>query len=117
MTERTPTTIDDLAFDDRGLIPAIAQDPQGRVLMVGWMKPESIRETLATGRMTYWSRSRNERWMKGETSGDVQIVKEAFYDCDGDVLLFVVDQQGEGACATGSYSCFYRDLRALVPES
>lgn len=113
MTERELKSIDDLLFNDRGLIPAIAQDTDGRVLMVGWMTAETLRETLDTNRMVYWSRSRNERWMKGETSGDIQIVKDAFYDCDGDVLLFTVDQQGKGACATGEYSCFYRDLREL----
>ena len=114
MTERQLSTLDDLIFDDRGLIPAIAQDTEGRVLMVGWMNKATLTETLESSRMVYWSRSRNERWMKGETSGDIQIVKEAHYDCDGDVLLFVVDQQGKGACATGSYSCFYRDVRDLV---
>ncbi|HEX7165614.1 MAG TPA: phosphoribosyl-AMP cyclohydrolase [Acidimicrobiales bacterium] len=115
--ERPVAALADLAFDDRGLIPAIAQDTDGRVLMVGWMNETTLRETLDIGRMVYWSRSRQERWAKGDTSGDVQIVKEAYVDCDADVLLFVVDQQGKGACATGNYSCFYRDLRALLPES
>lgn len=116
MTERQVSGLDDLAFDDRGLIPAIAQDTDGRVLMVGWMNEATLRETLETDRMVYWSRSRRQRWMKGETSGDIQIVKRARYDCDGDVLLFTVDQQGKGACATGEYSCFYRDLRDLVDQ-
>jgi phosphoribosyl-AMP cyclohydrolase len=106
--------IEGLKFDDRGLIPAIAQDGEGRVLMVGWMNEDTLRETLRIGRMVYWSRSRQERWAKGDTSGDVQLVKESYYDCDGDVLLFVVDQQGKGACATGEYSCFFRDLHDLV---
>ena len=104
------TDVSQLTFNSDGLIPAIAQDGDGRILMVGWMKEESVRETLESRRMTYWSRSRQERWVKGETSGDIQLVKEAWYDCDADVLLFVVDQQGKGACATGSYSCFYRRL-------
>lgn len=113
MTERHLSSLDDLRFDDRGLIPAIAQDSAGRVLMVGWMNAATLRETLETNRMVYWSRSRRQRWMKGETSGDVQVVTRAFYDCDGDVLLFTVEQHGKGACATGEYSCFYRDLREL----
>ena len=115
--EKTFASLSDLAFNDNGLMPAIAQDTQGRVLMLGWMNEETLRETLATGRMTYWSRSRQERWVKGDTSGSHQLVKDAYYDCDGDVLLFVVDQQGTGACVTENYSCFYRDLRELVPES
>lgn len=116
MTERTFTDLSELAFDERGLIPAISQDTEGRVLMVAWMTEDTLRETLREGRMVYWSRSRQERWAKGDTSGDVQVVKQAYYDCDGDVLLFVVEQQGKGACATGAYSCFYRDLRELVHD-
>ena len=104
------TDVSQLTFNEQGLIPAIAQDRDGRILMVGWMREESVRETLASRRMTYWSRSRQERWVKGETSGDVQLVEEAWYDCDADVLLFVVDQQGKGACHTGEYSCFFRRL-------
>ena len=104
------TDVAELAYNADGLLPAIAQDTSGRVLMMAWMTEETLRETLDTGRMVYWSRSRKERWAKGDTSGDIQLVKEAFYDCDGDVLLFVVEQQGKGACATGEYSCFYRRL-------
>jgi phosphoribosyl-AMP cyclohydrolase len=100
----------ELKFTSDGLIPAIAQDTSGRVLMMAWMNDETLKETLESGRMVYWSRSRNERWAKGDTSGDRQWVKEAYYDCDGDVLLFVVDQEGKGACHTGEYSCFYRAL-------
>ena len=100
----------ELTFTGDGLIPAIAQDTDGKVLMLAWMNEATLRETLETGRMVYWSRSRQERWAKGDTSGDIQLVKEAFYDCDGDVLLFVVDQHGGGACHTGEYSCFYRSL-------
>jgi phosphoribosyl-AMP cyclohydrolase len=96
-------------FNDAGLVPAIAQDHStGTVLMLAWMNEATLRETLETGRMVYWSRSRNEVWRKGDTSGDIQIVRDARYDCDGDVLLFVVEQQGKGACHTGEFSCFYR---------
>jgi phosphoribosyl-AMP cyclohydrolase len=95
-------------FDDRGLVPAIVQDLGGTVLMMAWMNADTLRATFAEGRMIYWSRSRQEVWRKGDTSGDVQFVQEAFYDCDGDVLLFRVDQQGNGACHTGAYSCFFR---------
>jgi phosphoribosyl-AMP cyclohydrolase len=96
-------------FNEAGLVPAIAQDhATGTVLMLAWMTEATLRETLETGRMVYWSRSRNEVWRKGDTSGDVQYVREARYDCDGDTLLFVVDQQGKGACHTGEFSCFFR---------
>ena len=105
----------DLKYNDDGLIAAIAQDTDGKVLMMAWMNTETLRETLETGRMVYWSRSRKERWAKGDTSGDIQLVKEAYYDCDGDVLLFVVDQQGKGACHTGEYSCFFRSLPLHAP--
>jgi phosphoribosyl-AMP cyclohydrolase len=109
--------IADLKFDDDGLIPAIAQDTNGRVLMMAWMNEETLKETLDTGRMVYWSRSRQERWAKGDTSGDIQLLKEAYYDCDGDVLLFVVDQHGKGACHTGEYSCFFRSLTSADAQA
>ncbi|HEX2851191.1 MAG TPA: phosphoribosyl-AMP cyclohydrolase [Acidimicrobiales bacterium] len=114
MTVKDITSLDDLTFDANGLIPAIAQDTEGRVLMFAWMNRDTLTETLETGRMVYWSRSRQERWAKGDTSGDIQLVKEAWFDCDGDVLLFVVDQHGKGACASGEYSCFYRALGDLT---
>ena len=117
MTSKDIASIDELTWTAEGLIPAIVQDVHGKVVMMGWMNRETLRETMETDRMVYWSRSRQERWMKGETSGDIQVVKESWYDCDGDVLLFVVDQQGGGACHTGNYSCFYRELRDLVPQS
>ena len=105
-------TADQLAgivFDANGLVPAVAQDAEtGQVLMVAWMNRESLRMTLEEGRMVYWSRSRKELWRKGDTSGDRQFVREAFYDCDGDTLLFKVLQEGRGACHTGEVSCFYR---------
>ena len=98
-------------FNEQGLVPAIAQDhATGKVLMLAWMTEDTLRETLESGRMVYWSRSRQERWAKGDTSGDVQFVRESYYDCDGDVLLFIVDQQGSGACHTGEFTCFHRAL-------
>ena len=104
----SPEQLSAVRFDDRGLVPAIAQDLDGTVLMMAWMNAETLQRTLAEGRMVYWSRSRQEVWRKGDTSGDHQLVREAFYDCDGDVLLFKVEQVGNGACHTGAYSCFFR---------
>ena len=95
-------------FNDDGLVPAIAQDLDGTVLMLAWMNAETLRMTLAEGRMVYWSRSRQEIWRKGDTSGDHQVVHEAYYDCDADTLLFKVQQLGGGACHTGEYTCFFR---------
>ncbi len=108
MIAPTDEQLDAVKYDEDGLVPAIAQDLDGTVLMLAWMTAETLRLTLAEGRMVYWSRSRQEVWRKGETSGDVQLVREAYYDCDGDVLLFKVDQQGRGACHTGTRSCFAR---------
>jgi phosphoribosyl-AMP cyclohydrolase/phosphoribosyl-ATP pyrophosphohydrolase/phosphoribosyl-AMP cyclohydrolase len=96
-------------YDANGLVPAIVQEQgTGEVLMFAWMNEEALRRTLDTGRMWYWSRSRQEYWCKGETSGDRQWVRDARYDCDVDVLLFVVEQEGRGACHTGEHSCFFR---------
>lgn len=96
-----------LKFDDQGLIPAIAQQyDSGEVLMMAWMNAESLEESLQTGRVCYWSRSRKKLWRKGEESGQVQILKEARIDCDGDALLLLVDQTGP-ACHTGRKSCFF----------
>ena len=114
MTLKDISRIEELTFNSDGLIPAIAQDTEGQVLMLAWMNEETLRETLDSGRMVYWSRSRKERWAKGDTSGDIQVVKSAQFDCDGDVVLFVVEQHGKGACATGEYSCFFRDLHELA---
>jgi phosphoribosyl-AMP cyclohydrolase/phosphoribosyl-ATP pyrophosphohydrolase/phosphoribosyl-AMP cyclohydrolase len=98
-----------VTFNADGLVPAIVQEHgSGRVLMMAWMNDESLRRTLETGRTWFWSRSRQEFWCKGETSGDRQFVREAYYDCDGDTLLLVVEQEGRGACHTGEYSCFFR---------
>jgi len=99
----------EVSFNADGLAPAIVQEHgTGRVLMMAWMNDASLRRTLETGRTWFWSRSRQEYWCKGETSGDRQYVREAYYDCDGDTLLFVVEQEGNGACHTGQYSCFFR---------
>ncbi|MEO6318725.1 MAG: phosphoribosyl-AMP cyclohydrolase [Acidimicrobiales bacterium] len=96
-------------FDDAGLVPAIVQEHgSGEVLMMAWMNAETLRMSLAEGRTVFWSRSRQEVWRKGDTSGDRQLVREARYDCDADTLLFVVEQEGRGACHTGERSCFYR---------
>jgi len=107
----TPDQLEAVKFDDAGLVPAIVQEQgTGTVLMVAWMNAESLRRSLETGRTWFWSRSRQELWCKGETSGDRQYIRSASYDCDGDVLLFVVEQEGNGACHTGNYSCFFRSF-------
>jgi phosphoribosyl-AMP cyclohydrolase len=96
-------------WDADGLVPAIVQEHgTGRVLMMAWMNEEALRRTLGEGRTVFWSRSRGELWRKGDTSGDRQWVRAAYYDCDGDVLLLVVEQEGQGACHTGERSCFFR---------
>jgi len=111
MTSALPSWLSQVVFDSQGLIPAIAQDAvSGQVLMVAWMNAESLAETAATGRAVYWSRSRKRLWRKGEESGHVQIVHELRLDCDGDVVLLKVEQQGGIACHTGRASCFYRRL-------
>lgn len=98
-----------LRFGLDGLLPAIVQDvTDGTVLMLGYMNEEAVRRTLSSGRTWFWSRSRQEYWCKGETSGDRQWVRRASYDCDGDTLLVEVEQEGGGACHTGNRSCFYR---------
>ena len=100
-----------ISFDERGLVPAVAQQhDSGEVLMVAWMNRESIGETLATGQVCYWSRSRGRLWRKGETSGHRQRLVELLVDCDGDTLLLKVDQEGP-ACHTGRRACFFRRLR------
>lgn len=105
----TDEELDSVRWNDAGLAVAVVQDAADRqVLMVAWMNRESLQKTLAEGRMVFWSRSRNELWRKGDTSGDRQWVREAFYDCDFDALLFLVDQEGKGACHTGERSCFFR---------
>ena len=109
----TPEQLAEVRFDAAGLVPAVVQEHgSGLVLMVAWMNRETLEETLSSGRTVFWSRSRRERWRKGDSSGDRQWVREAYYDCDGDTLLFVVDQEGTGACHTGTRSCFSRAFGA-----
>ncbi|NBB87961.1 MAG: phosphoribosyl-AMP cyclohydrolase [Bacteroidetes bacterium] len=103
--------LDAVTYDDRGLVVAIVQDhATNEVLMQAYMNAETLEQTLRTGRMTYWSRSRQEVWVKGATSGRAQHVREVRIDCDGDALLFKVRQEGGAACHTGYGSCFHRML-------
>jgi len=116
--DATPEQLELVSFNHDGLVPAIAQEIGSReVLMMAWMNAESLRRTFDEGRMVYWSRSRQELWRKGDTSGDRQFVREAYYDCDGDTLLFLVEQEGAGACHTGARSCFYRFFGAADPAA
>jgi phosphoribosyl-AMP cyclohydrolase len=101
-----------LKFDANGLIPAVVQDHKdSTVLMVAYMNKEAVKRTLKTKKATFWSRSRQKFWVKGEQSGNVQKVKGLFYDCDGDCLLVKVDQIGGAACHTGFRSCFFTEVR------
>jgi phosphoribosyl-AMP cyclohydrolase/phosphoribosyl-ATP pyrophosphohydrolase/phosphoribosyl-AMP cyclohydrolase len=114
--DASPEELACVSFNADGLVAAIAQDVETRdVLMMAWMNEESLRRTLEEGRMVYWSRSRQELWRKGDTSGDVQHVREAYYDCDGDTLLFLVEQEGAGACHTGARTCFFRAFGETSP--
>ena len=104
-----PTISARLKRDEAGLVPAIVQQHDtGEVLMLGWMDAEALRRTLTSGRVTFWSRSRQEYWRKGDTSGHIQLVRGARLDCDGDALLFQVEQVGP-ACHTGTRTCFDAD--------
>lgn len=108
----TKKKIEKLKFDSSGLIPAIVQDADtGQVLMMAYMNKESLEKTLEEGKACYWSRSRQELWLKGETSGHYQIIKEIYYDCDADTLLLIIDQVGGIACHTGEVSCFHHRLK------
>ncbi|HEX3993684.1 MAG TPA: phosphoribosyl-AMP cyclohydrolase [Acetobacteraceae bacterium] len=110
------TVLDAVCFDANGLVPAIAQQHDtGEVLMMAWMNRDAVAETLTTGRVCYWSRSRGQLWRKGETSQQIQYLKEFRLDCDGDTILLLVEQEGV-ACHTGRRACFYRAVRdgALV---
>jgi phosphoribosyl-AMP cyclohydrolase len=110
VTDLDPGLAARLKRDVAGLVPAVVQQHgTGEVLMVGWMDDEALARTLATGRATYWSRSRQDYWVKGETSGHRQRVREVRLDCDGDTLLVTVDQEGP-ACHTGAHTCFDADL-------
>ncbi|WP_082554185.1 phosphoribosyl-AMP cyclohydrolase [Aeromicrobium sp. Root495] len=109
MTSLDPAVAARLKRDGAGLVPAVVQDAStGAVLMLGWMDDEALHRTLTTGRGTYWSRSRQEYWVKGETSGHTQAVREVRLDCDGDTILLTVDQHGP-ACHTGDTTCFDAD--------
>ena len=111
MSSLTEVEKAEIKYDGNGLVPAIVQERStGAVLMMAWMNEATLERTLTEGRTVFWSRSRQEEWRKGDTSGERQWVRAAYYDCDGDVLLFVVDQDGQGACHTGNHSCFFRSL-------
>ena len=115
--DATPEQLDAVKYDANGLVPAIVQDHRtGHVLMMAYMNADTLAETLESGRTVFWSRSRQERWRKGDTSGERQWIRGAYYDCDGDTLLFIVEQEGGGACHTGNRSCFYRPF-GLAPGS
>jgi phosphoribosyl-ATP pyrophosphohydrolase/phosphoribosyl-AMP cyclohydrolase len=111
--------LDKIRFNEQGLVPAIAQDYlDGTVLMMAWMNQESLEKTLATGETWYWSRSRQELWHKGATSGHIQKVRSLRYDCDSDALLVTIEQVGDIACHTGERSCFHQlDERKLAPPA
>ncbi|MFD1513269.1 phosphoribosyl-AMP cyclohydrolase [Halomarina rubra] len=103
----------DIAFDDDGLVPAVAQDADsGEVVMLAYASPTAVERTHETGLAHYYSRSREELWQKGATSGNVQQVREVRVDCDADAVLYLVDQEG-GACHTGHESCFHRSVEAV----
>lgn len=104
--------LDGIKWDQDGLVPAIAQESgSGKLLMMAWMNTEALRLTKESGHAVYWSRSRNKLWRKGEESGHQQRVKAIRIDCDGDVILLEVEQQGGIACHTGRHNCFYRELQ------
>jgi phosphoribosyl-AMP cyclohydrolase len=103
--------VPELKYDEKGLIPVIIQDiKDNEVLMLAYMNKHSLEKTITSGKTHFWSRSRQKLWQKGETSGNVQLVKEILYDCDGDTLLIKVEQLGPGACHTGNRTCFYRKI-------
>ncbi len=105
----------ELKFDDKGLITAIAQDYQtNEILMLAFMNLEALEKTVDTGKAHYYSRSRSKQWLKGESSGHVQVVQEMYIDCDADAVLMKVEQLGGGACHMGYRSCFYRTLEGDV---
>jgi phosphoribosyl-AMP cyclohydrolase len=111
----TPLEVDDALLKEadfsKGLLPAVVQDADsGDVLTVAYMDEEALRRTLATGRSWFFSRSRQEYWQKGETSGDRQYVRRVLLDCDGDAVVVQVDQHGRGACHTGDWTCFHREV-------
>lgn len=110
--------LDEIKWTDDGLVPVIAQDVKtGKVMMFAWMNRDSLAETVATGFAVYWSRSRQKLWRKGEASGHQQVVKSINLDCDADVILMEIEQQGGIACHTGRESCFYRRFQDGVWET
>jgi phosphoribosyl-AMP cyclohydrolase len=110
------TVLDAIAFNADGLVPAIAQQfDTGEVLMMAWMNRDAIAETLKSGRVYYWSRSRKKLWLKGETSGQIQTLKDFRWDCDADTVLLLVDQTGV-ACHTGRRNCFFNAAREGKPK-
>jgi phosphoribosyl-AMP cyclohydrolase len=112
MANMTTEWLDAIKWDRDGLVPAIAQEAgSGKVLMVAWMNRAALAETARTRKAVYWSRSRNKLWRKGEESGHEQIVRDIRLDCDSDVLLLTVEQQGGIACHTGRHSCFFQQLQ------
>jgi phosphoribosyl-AMP cyclohydrolase len=112
----SPTWIDQVRWDERGLVMAVAQDASSnRVLMVAWMNRQALEETASTQQAVYFSRSRNRLWRKGEESGNTQSVREIRLDCDGDVILLMVEQRGGIACHTGRESCMYQRLETSGP--
>ena len=103
--------IENLKYDEKGLIAAIAQDYQdGTILMMAWMNRQALELTVKTGEVHYWSRSRQELWHKGKTSGHIQKLKQLYYDCDRDVILVKIEQVGDIACHTGARSCFFTEV-------
>lgn len=109
--------LDAIRFDAKGLVPAIAQQHDtGEVLMMAWMDRDAVTETMRTGRVCYWSRSRQELWRKGDTSGHIQTLIDLRIDCDGDTVLVMVDQAGV-ACHTGRHNCFFRSVRGGTLEA
>lgn len=107
-----PDFLNEIRWTQDGLVPAIAQDASsGRILMMAWMNRESLALTVSEGYAIYWSRSRQQLWRKGETSGNTQLIREIQLDCDADVIILKVEQQGGVACHTGRESCFYRVLK------
>ncbi len=115
MSTENPSVSAELRFDANGLIPAIAQDAvTGEILMVAWMDRGAFERTLVTGKACYYSRSRQSAWMKGESSGHLQMLREVRIDCDGDVVLLKVEQIGGIACHTGRRNCFFRKLETAA---
>ena len=115
---QTSAWLDEIKWTDDGLVPVIAQDVKtGQVMMFAWMNRDSLAETVATGFAVYWSRSRQKLWRKGEASGHQQVVKSINLDCDADVILMEIEQQGGIACHTGRESCFYRRFQDGVWET